>query len=467
MYSSRLRLAVFIALILNYTVAEAKPNVIKRIAQKAVPMATSLTLLFTPPSLDALPNSSPVKPQPPERVVQEKDYVGRAVFFELDGVGRRGIVVASDSLQAQITYTTGPGVDGQEVFKHVVIPIEEIEATLNWDYDVSGNFVVFVPETTPGLETQMVDVPSRIGVSASGELEIDVEKMEEKEIALGTITAVTDDGRYLIKPHHFKPFVADPHDWNGTKAENYRRHRVLSPSLLAVKHFHGLNAGLHLVPKEDVVSGLERLMIEETEINEPFFAFLASDDRMRDANATALQAGQPLPYAEGEAVLPATTVYHTEKFTAADFVDDIIYYYDAEGRKYLAHVIGQRDNKVVVRSLGGRSTKLIAVEQIRASSGMDGNGKLGHGISFFGFDAFPLYHSVHWRGHRLPGARGSVWEEKVLNGSLVAALDNGLLVVKVVENSINGIYAIYNLYVVHHRDGVIHFGNHHHRHKQQ
>ena len=462
MYSSRLCLAVFIAIILNYSVAEAKTNGIKRIAQKAIPVATSIALLFTSPSLDALPDTSATKPQPLERVVQEKDYVGRAVFFELDGVGRRGIVVASNGYQAHVTYTKGPGSDGQEVFENVVISTEQIEATLNWDYDVSGNFVVFVPETTQGLETQVVGIPNKIGMSANGELEIDVEHVEEKEIAFGTITAVTDDGRYLIKPYHFGSFVADPHDWDGTKAENYRRHRVLSPSPLAIKHFHGLNAGLHLVPKEDVVSGLERLMIEETEINEPFFAFLASNDRMRDANAAAVQAGQPLPYGEGEAVLPATTVYHTEKFTADDFVDDIIYYYDAEGRKYLAHAIGQRNNKVVVRSLGGRSTKLIAVEQIRASSGMDGNGKLGHGISFFGFDAFPLYHSVHWRGHHLPGARGGVWEEKVLNGSLVATLDNGLLLVKVVKTSVSGIYASYSLYVVHHRDGVIHFGNHHH-----
>ena len=114
MYSSRLHLAVIITLIsLNYTIAAAKPNVIKKIAQKAVPMVASLPLLFAPLSLNALPSKSATKPQLHERVVpQEENYVGKAVFFEQNGVGQRGIVVMSNGRQAQVTFTTGPGSDG-------------------------------------------------------------------------------------------------------------------------------------------------------------------------------------------------------------------------------------------------------------------------------------------------------------------------------------------------------------------
>lgn len=450
MFLSCLRFAVFIAIMVSYTVAAASPNPLKGttntkasslwqgMVKKALPIATLATLLFAPLPLDALPTSKSVPQlQTPKRDVRGEDYVGRAIFFEHEGVGKRGIVMASDGYKAQVTFTTGPAANGQELFETVMLSVEQIEAALNWDYDVSGNFVAFVPEVTHGLDTQWVSVPSRIGISARGQLEIDLDYVEGKEVALGTIIAVADDGRYLIKPYHFSPFAYDPHDWEGTKADDHREHREGSPSLLQVKHFHNLNTGLHLVSEENVVSGLERIMLEETEISEPFFSYLTNDDRVLDTE-----------YAE-------------------DFVGELIYYRDAEGRRYLAHAIGQQDNKLVVRLPGGNSTKLIEVEQIMAMSMLDGNGKLGNSISFLGFNAFPLYHSVRWRGHRLPGARGGIWEEKVMNGSLVALLNNGLMVAKVVETSINGLYANYVLYLVYHGDGVIHFGNHHHRQNRQ
>ncbi len=474
MRSTCLRLAVFIALVVTHTEASslalkqpagAKLNsLLQRMVGKALPVTVSAALLFAPLPLDALPSSLPeLRPHDDQRTIQGQEYVGRAVFFELEGRGQRGVVTAVDGFQAHIVSTTGPAGNNQEEFERMVIPLEQIEATLDFDYNLSGNFVVFVPGAdTQGLATKVVGFPRRISVSEDGRLEIDTEGVKSVEITLGTIAATADEGRYLIKPYHFAPFPPDPHNYNNTATTAPHAHRDASSSPLKVKHFHQLNTGLHLVSRENILSGLEQVMLEETEINAPFFAKLAHDDHKREANFAAQQAGQPLPHREGS-LLPAISAYQAEEFVASDFVGSIIYYYDGDGNKYLAHASAARDGRVEVRLPGGRETRLIDVAQIRATSVLDGNGALGNGISFFGAEAFPLYHSVRWQGQRLPGARGDFWVAEVRNGAIVASLDNGLLVVKVVDSSVNGVYVNYNLYVVHSKDNIFHFGNHHHR----
>ena len=297
MYSSRLRLAVITTIVaLNYTVAEA--NALKGIAKKALPVFISATMLFAPVPHNALsndntPSQRPV-PQSHHAKVLAQGIVDRAVFFEQHGVGQRGIVRANDGHQVKITRTLGPEEDGQEEFDSIMLPLVQVEAALKWDYHVSGNFVVFVPETTEGLETQRINLPTKVNISSTGQLEIGVEEVEEKIVALGTITAVADDGRYLIKPYHFAPLAPEPHDWHGATADEQRMHREVSSSPLKMKHHHDLNTDLYLVAEENVISGLERIVIEETEISPQLFANFAHNNH----------------------ILPA--------YTADDFADEII-----------------------------------------------------------------------------------------------------------------------------------------------
>ena len=469
-----LRLAVLTVVLAISPIASASKNPLQRVASSkaanslwqgaartTAPFVLAASILLSPPSLDALPAPSAPNQQIPLDARQEggdKEYVGKAVFFEVDGVGQQGVVEQVNHFEAHIHQIIGVGEDGV-MTDIVVIPVEQIEAKLSWPYEVIGNFVAFVPESnTHGLDTETVDVPQQIGVSEYGRLNIDHENAKQANITLGTVAAVTDDGRYVIKPYHLTPFAPDPHLSNASAPI---AHRDPSPSSLEVKHFHHLNTGLHLVSKENIISGLEQVLLEETEISEPFFAFLARDDRKREANFAAQEEGLPLPYQD--VTPPLVSEYQTTSHTATDFVDKIIYYYD-NGKKYLAHAVDQHEDKVVVLLSGGKNTKHIAVEQIRAASYSDGNiFWTGNSISFFGANAFPLSHTVHWNGLYLPGARSGIWEEQVVSGAIVTALDNELIVVKVLENSVNGIFVNYQLYLLLPGELLLHYGNHHHR----
>lgn len=388
-------------------------------------------------------------------------YLGREVLFTAEGVGQRGTVSAIDGYELQIISAAGPAESGEEMWEEQTITFNQIEAALSWDYPVIGNFIVFTPDgNRRGLEMKMVIAPARVGLSNDGKLEVEGETT--REITLGVVSATTDDGRYVIKPYHSASFAPDPHRYDGTAALDPRAHRSASSSPLIVKHSNNLSRDLYIVRQENILFGIERLLIEETEISGNFFAKIAQDDRQRDANAAALQAGQPMPYED--VTLPAVTIYHTEELHAASFRGELIYYYENDGSKYLAYAIGHRDAQVEVLLPGGRNTKLVATEQIRAASisTVDNTAALGNSISFSGSDAFPLRHSVQWQGHRLPGARGALWQKQTLHGAIAVVLDNGLLVAKVLIHPLDGIYTSYNLYLVH-KDSVKHFGNHHHR----
>ena len=278
------------------------------------------------------------------------------------------------ALRVEIIQVTGKTMNGEMLFEEIQLPVDQIEAFLHWDYSVVGNFVVFTPVgSRRGLEMEKVVVP-QVRVLADGNLEI--EGGEEQDIALGVITAVTQDARYLIKPYHYAPFAADHHHHDSTNLVDHIAHADPSHSPLAVKHVFDPNTGIHLVPQDNIFSGLQHIMIEETEINAPFFSSLANEEHV-------------------------TQEWNTE---AADLVGELIYY-DVEGSKYLAQVIAQHGKQVEVRLPGSNNTRHIHVEQIRAVS-VDDSADLGGGVSFLAYKAFPLYHSVQWLGRRLPGGRG-------------------------------------------------------------
>ena len=281
---------------------------------------------------------------------------------------------------------------------------------------------------------------------------------QEKNVALGVITATTAAGDFIVKPYHFMSFAPDAHDG---KTERYaHRNQEAQPPL--TKHVQHHNTDLHLVPRENIYAGLQQVVLEETEISDPFFSTLARFDRQRDANAAAQQAGLPLPHSTVPA--PVISAYQTKEYQVEDFLGKFIYYYDAQGSKYLAYAVGQQDGKVEVLLPDGQGKKLVAINQIRASSIVDIEGLLGTGISFITGSAYPLNHSVHWQDLRLPGARGSLWGAQLIHGAIVSLLDNGLLVVKTQLDNGNGLYLNYHLYLIHRKNpGILHFGNHHHR----
>ena len=468
---ARLRLAVFIAIVVSYTVAAASPSTLKGVAStslssrwlalasKVLPAATAVALLFVPLSLDAvLDASAPVlRPLHHQGVTRGEEYVGRSVFFTREGVGQRGFVATSDGYSVRIVIPSSLAVDGAGGYDEVTLALDRVEALVDWDYRVIGNFVAFAPEGNQhGLELEKIAVPLGVTVLDDGRLVFDGE--EQREVVFGVVAAATEDGRYVIRPYYHTPLAFDPHD-GGTEP---LAHRNASP--LLTKHLHHLNTDLYLVPKENIFSGLGQVVLEETEINAPFFLAIADYDRQRNANAAAQRDGLPLPYEEGASLPPpAVSVYHTGAYTAADFVGKVIYYYGTDDSKYLAYAEGQHEGEVAVFLPGGRDKKLIAVEQIRAASIEDGSGMFGNGISFVTGSAYPLNHSVRWQGRRFPGARGVVWGGQVADSAIVTVLDNGLMVVKVQIDSGNSLYANYHLYLIHNKSmGVLHYGNHRH-----
>ncbi len=421
-------------------------------AKKALPAAAAAWLAFTPPPAPALPSSPvPKLPSvqhalPTEHPQLPGGYLGHRVFFTQEGIGTRGIVIASDGRTATVAVPSPTG--GNE---HITVSVADIEAVLSQDYAVVGNLVTFVPsDRVHDLELAALTFPTGVSVFPDGRLVFDGE--QEKEVAFGLITATTEDGSYIVRPYLHNMFAPDPHKGD-IEPFAHRNHSH------EVKHFHRLNKGLYLVTRENIFTGLGRVVLEETEINTPFFSPLAGYDRQREANAAAQRGGLPLPHENVPA--PVISPYLTEKHTAADFVDRIIYYYEADGSKYVAYAVGQRKGKVAVLLPGGKQKKLVAVEQIRAASRE--SEVVGNGVSFITGSAYPLIHSVHWQGERLPGSRGVVWGGRVVDGTVVASLDNDLVIVKVEINSGNGLYINYQLYLIHNRsEGLLHYGNHHH-----
>ncbi len=456
MWLARLLLAVFITIIASYTVADASPSALKGVVRKVLPVVTSAALLFMPLSLDAVPNSSvpALRPRTDPQATRSEEYAGRSVFFTRDGVGQRGFVAAGDGHSMHIMLPTGLATQEVGGYEEVTIAIERIEALVDWDYSIIGNFVTFTPDGNGhGLELTRAAVPMEVTALDDGRLVFAGE--EQREVAFGVVAATTEDGRYVIRPYHHTPLASDPHDGSTEPLA----HRNASPLLM--KHFHHMNTGLHLVPKENIFSGLGQVVLEETEINAPFFSVLAGYDRKRKANATAQRDGSPLPHEEVPP--PAVSAYHTEEYTAADFVGRVIYYYGTDGSKYLAYAVGQQGGKVAVFLPGGKDKKFIAVEQIGAASLEDVSGMLGNGVSFVTGSAYPLNHSVRWKDRRLPGARGVTWGGQVVDSAVVSILDNGLMVVKVQIDSGNALYANYHLYLIHNKSrGVLHYGNHRH-----
>ena len=246
--------------------------------------------------------------------------------------------------------------NGEMLFEEIQLPVDQIEAFLHWDYSVVGNFVVFTPVgSRQGLEMEKVAVP-QVRVLADGNLEN--RGWRGAGHRPRWITAVTQDARYLIKPYHYTPFAADPHHHDSsTNLVDHIAHADPSHSPLAVKHVFDPNTGIYLVPQDNIFSGLQHIMIEETEINAPFFSSLANEEHV-------------------------TQVWNTE---AADLVGELIYY-DVEGSKYLAQVIAQHGKQVEVRLPGSNNTRHIHVEQIRAVS-VDDSDDLGGGVSFLAYKA--------------------------------------------------------------------------------
>ena len=416
-------------------------------------------LQFAPLPLDALPQAVVPEVQTQPRLAQGEEYVGKVVFFTAEGVGQLGLVTASDGDRVQLLVPAGPDMHGSMQDEHVILPADHIEALADWDYRVVGNLVTFIPDgKAAGLELAEILVTQ--GVKALDDGRLVFEREELKEVAFGLVAATTQDNHYVIRPFHHNMFVPDPHDGNTERFAH--RHQVATK--LATKHLDHLNTDLYLVPQENIFSGLARVVLEETELNTPFFSPLAEHDRKRDANAAAQREGLPLPYAEGvDMSSPAVSAYHTGELTAADFVGKVIYYYEADDSKYVAYAVEQQDDKVAVFLPGGKNKKLIAVEQIRASS-LEVEGMLGNGISFVTGGAYPLNHSVYWQGRRLPGARGVLWGGQALDGAVVTVLDNGLMVVKTQIDSDNPLYANYHVYLIHSKNrGLLHYGNHRHQ----
>ena len=480
MCSARLCLAFFIVITLGYTTATAKQHILKRsgachsiwksTVAKALPAVTSALLLFSPLPLEAFSNNSPAATPllSTEQTIQE-DMHARVVFFTQDSVGKRGIVVESDNYEARIVISEGD--DSYQHYGQVTRPRAHV-ALLDWDYSVIGNFVMFTPDgdaqelasgQKPVPRARPFDLPLRsfalpTGVDILDDSRLVYDGMKERKVALGVISATTEDGDYIIKPYHFTSFALDPHDGQGERFA----HREAMALPLFVKHTQHKNTDLYLVPQENIFTGLQKVVLEETEINHPFFSALAKYDRQREANAAAQRDNLPLPHENVPE--PVVSPYQTGAYRAADFLGKFIYHYDTSG-KYLAYVVGQQGDKVVevLRPGGKNDRKPVLVEQIRASSSADVEGWLGSGVSFVTGSAYPLNHTVHWQGRRMPGARGGVWGAEVVHGSIVSVLDNGLLVVKTQLDTGNGLYLNYHLYLIHSKSkGLLHYGNHHH-----
>ena len=387
MYSSRLRLTVITVLIaFNYTVAEAKPNVFNRIAKKVVlPAATMATLLFAPVQpINALPSQNEMRLQPSDQVVQRQERVGTGVFFTQNGVGQRGFISESKINNVLVIVPTGPtggNPQDQRDYREVVLPVDRIEALLDWDYSVIGNFVMFTPDDdATGLLRQKVLLPIGAGLADDGRMGYDGEV--EREVAIGVISATTTEGDYVIKPYHHINFPPDQHD---SETEHYG-HRQADTSSMPVKHVRHNNTDLYLVERKDIHLGLAQVVLEETEINDPFFYLIAEYDRQRDANAVAQRDGLPLPHAD--VPVPTVSDYHTGKYQAEDFLGKFILYYE-KGRMYVAYAMGLQEGKVGVFRPGSKEKKFIATEQIRASSLNDIEGMLGSGISFVAASSYP------------------------------------------------------------------------------
>ena len=135
MYLSRLHLAVFTAIIVSHTVADAQPRALREVTSKVLPIVTSAALLFMPLSLDAVPNTSAptLRPYPAQQKTWSEEYVGRSVFFTRDGVGQRGIVTANDGYSAHILLPTGLATQEGGGYEEVTVALERIEGLVDWE----------------------------------------------------------------------------------------------------------------------------------------------------------------------------------------------------------------------------------------------------------------------------------------------------------------------------------------------
>lgn len=461
----------------------------QKVGQQVLPMVLlSSVLLSAPPTeaYDVVKDPELVQ----VRATPTNYKVGKHVYFRLEGLGYVGEIVSVQANKLEVSIA-----DGGHKGTPSAVYIDQVEAVLDWNYEVIGSPVrFFVDGAEAGLPTEKIVTRRVTELSKAGEkkatfvdmyiddtevnvpakkikpvtevTEEGVEKLTykiERHFAHGIVSATTEDGRYVIKPYYVEALASEPHNANSYP------HVVFSP--LRAKHYRDQNEGLYLVSQQYFLrrNAPDRLRLEDTTLFTDFF-FSINAEKMRSANAAALQAGLPLPYDDKVLGLPLVTDYHLQKFSAADFVGRIIFYHDTErGFAHLAHAIGQRDGAVEVRA-ANHSKKLVAVDHIRGASVPD-HELLGRFVSFVTSDAYPLNYvqrvGVHYDfsvEEYIPGERPAIWTPNDIRHAPVAVvLDNNLLVVKVLASTDEWGWfpSVYHLYLVG-EYSIIHTGNHHH-----